>query len=57
MFKKDKKLSEKWLISVLNEGENSKKSNTYKLHHKQAISAKSLQIYCIIKLNKHNAQL
>ena len=29
MFKKDKKLSEKWLISVLNEGEYSVKSNKY----------------------------
>ena len=47
--KNDEKTSEKRLISVLNEGKNSVKS--IKLHHKQTISAKSLQIYCITKLN------
>ena len=46
------KMSKKRLISLLNEGKNSVKSNKiFKLHHKQTISAKSLQIYCITKLN------
>ena len=50
--KNDEKMSKKRLISVLNEGKNSVKSNNIlKLHHKQTISAKSLQIYCITKLN------
>ena len=50
--KNDEKMSKKRLISVLNEGKNSVKSNKiFKLHHKQTISAKSLQIYCITKLN------
>ena len=50
--KNDEKTSKKRLIIVLNEGKNSVKSNKiFKLHHKQTISAKSLQIYCITKLN------
>ena len=39
--KNDEKMSKKRLISVLNEGKNSVKSNKiFKLHHKKTISAK-----------------
>ena len=44
--KNDEKMSKKRLISVLNEGKNSVKSNKmFKLHHKQTISAKTFTAF------------